>query len=303
MKQLLAMVAVAILCVACAGDDMPPVPAADKIANTPIAFQVGATELTAGAESSAESLASGAMGFFMQTANTDYLNGTTIASKYNGSNRKVEFLDGKWQVAGYPLLWHSATDEVAWQAYYPYDENTQVINGIIPLVVPTNQDTGEVNDFLSGMGKTTGVDSSTGVKIQLKHQMAKLIVKLTIGAELGDVGIKSVVIGGMNTEWAFNILKGRWDINSSITTPANISMLKDLNDASGKTFEAIILPLNPDQFNIDITTTDNRKFYYKRGNTDFKEGQVHTLNLKLGKDKTKMTSLSTTDWQVERQSN
>ncbi len=290
-KRILPMAVVAMLFASCSNDDLSDVPVMDSMTDTPIAFNVGVDDLTNRAGYEAGTITSGAMGFYMQTAGTDDLDAVT-ASKYTGTNKKIEYKDGVWTVEDYPLLWRNKTAEVGWQAYYPYSD-ADVVDGILPVIVPTDQNRDGVYDLLYAKGTTTGEASSGGISVTLKHEMSKLIVNLKTGTELGAVEYDSVVIGGMNTKWSYNILKGYWNINGDLDTPANINMIKHEN---GTTFEAIILPIYPDQLNIDIITADGHKYYYKRGSTHFKEGQIHTLNLKIGKDKVDVENVTASNW-------
>ncbi len=290
--KLITLAVVAILFTACSHDDIPPASVSGTITDTPIDFYVGVAEPTSRAGYPAGELTEGAMGFCMQTAGTDALEQNT-KEKYNGVNRKVECIDGNWMVDGSPLLWRNATNEVTWQAYYPYSENN-VTDGILTITIPTDQNKDGVYDLLYGKGSTTGAASVNGINVELKHMLSKFMVNLNLGTELSDIGVESVVLTGMQQKTYLNLLTGSFVGNLGM--PAPINMLKH---ADGKTFEAIVLPYAPGSIGLEITLDDGKKFYYKQGSTIFDSGINHTLDLKVGKDIVETKAMKTAGWPVE----
>ncbi len=226
--------------VACDRDNgMPQAGGVDSLTDTPIAFNVGVADATTRAEYVAGDLTSGTLGFCMQTAGTDALR-QSVKDKYNGTNRKVDYIDGKWVIDGDPLLWRNATDEVSWQAYYPYSESN-VTDGILTVTIPADQQNDGVYDLLYGKGTTDGMTSFSGINVGLKHMNSKLIVNLSLGSELGNAEVESVALTGMHTVTHLNLQTGSYVGN--LEMPANINMIKR---EGGKTFEAIILSYIPE---------------------------------------------------------
>ncbi len=291
MKNIFRGIITLILFTACAHDDIPFAPEVDVMTDTPISFQVGVTEATSRAGYPAGILTEGAMSFYMQTAGSEHLNSNT-ALKYNGANRKVEYKDGEWEVEGYPLLWMNEEAEVTWCAYYPYFEESQVVDDIVTLAIPADQAKDGVYDLLYEEGTIQGKNAKNGIDVKLKHRFTKLIVNLEAGTELGDVEYESVDIIGLNTQYDYNLKKCMWEGN--LTAMENINMIKQSN---GTTFEAIILPYNTAKMGLDITLTNGRKFYYRRGQTYFSEGQVYTLNIKVGRDTVETAKMATAKWE------
>ncbi len=281
------IIALALL-TACAHDDIPNLPTTDSMTDTPITFQIEVAETTSRVGYVAGELTEGAMGFYMQTAGTDGLEATT-ASKYNGINRQIECVAGKWRVEGYPLLWRNKTDEVSWQAYYPYTEEN-IVDGILTVTIPTDQAKDGAYDLLYGKGKTTGADSKEGINIEMKHLLSKLIVNLSIGSELSDAEVESVVISNIFTQCEFEIYNDRWW--DGLGVPNNINMAKNTDGS----FEALLIPYSTSQLNIDITLKDGRKFYYKQGTTTLTRGKVHTLDIQVGKNKVETAKMITAKW-------
>lgn len=292
-NRLFMVAALAAMFVGCSKEEKGAIPPVDALADTPIAFAVGVEELTTRAGYEAGTLTEGALGFYMQTAGTDAQD-----ARYNGTNRKVEYKNGMWTIVGDLLLWKDKSSEVNYYAYYPYADETQVKDGIITVTVPTDQAKDGVYDLLYTQGTTTGTLSEGGIAIQLKHLMAKLFVKLTKGSELGDVEFANVLLTGLYTKDRFNLSNESSNIRIGYfmlegDDIADITMMKH---ADGETFEAIILPNTPSVIGVEITLTDGRKFYYKHGTPTFRSGQIHTLNLKVGKDKVETAAMAVSDW-------
>ncbi len=266
----------------------------DEMTDTKISFNVDVADAVTRAGYDAGPLTEGAIGFYMQTAGAENLD-AAAAGKYTGANRKIEYKNGEWATEGYPMLWMNSEAEVSWQAYYPYNE-ADVADGILTVTIPTDQAKDGVLDLLYAQGTTTGAASKEeGIKVELEHMFAKLIVSLSVGTELGDVEFESVVISDLDTKATFNIsntdqmiIPG--NIISYLDAIANINMIK----VDDTTFEAILLPYNSAAFSMEITLKGGRKFYYTRGFTELTEGQVHTLNIKVGTDKVETTSAGIT---------
>ncbi len=282
----------------CGNDDMPDVGGVDDMTDTPVAFNVGVADATTRAGYPAGELTSGTLGFCMQTAGTDAMEQNT-KDKYNGTNRKVEYVSGKWQIDGYPLLWRNATAEVSWQAYYPYSESN-VTDGILTVTIPADQQNDGVYDLLYGKGTTDGMTSFSGINVRLKHKLSKLVVNIVIGTELEGAEIESVALTGMQQKTYIDLLTGGWVGN--LEMPANVNMIKH---EDGKTFEAVVLPYAPGSIGLDIVLQGGRKFYYRQGSTIFKEGMIHTLNLRIGKDKVELAESGITvgEWKYENGGN
>ncbi len=305
MKKILFGFMMSALLAGCSNDDMPEVGGVDTMTDTPVAFHVGVEDAVTRSGYPAGELTGGTLGFCMQTAGTDAMEQST-KDKYNGTNRKVEYVSGKWQIDGYPLLWRNATAEVSWQAYYPYSESN-VTDGILTVTIPADQQNDGVYDLLYGKGTTDGMTSFSGINVGLKHTMSKFIVNITVGTELKGAEIESVVLTGMATRDKFNVSNPDININigyfmRELELPANINMIKH---EDGKSFEAIVLPYTPSEIGLEITLTGGEKFYYKQGLPTFEKGMIHTLNLRMGKDKVELAESGITvgEWKYENGGN
>ncbi len=284
MKKILLGFMILSLFTACSSDDMSVVNEADVIADTPVEFNPEVEDAEVRSGYPAGKLTEGMLGFYMKTAGAN-----SSDTRYCGDNRKVGYENGKWVLDGSPLLWRSATDEVKWQAYYPYAEEN-IIDGILTVTIPTDQNKDGVYDLLYAEGTTNGNDSRDGINIELEHVMSKFIVNMTVGTELGEVEFESVMISDIFTQCEFEIYNKRWW--DGLGVPGNVNMIKNA-DAS---FEALLIPYVTSQLNVDITLKDGRKFFYKRGTTEFRKGMVHTLDIKIGGDKVKAKAMSAAEW-------
>ncbi len=294
MKKILFGFMMSALLAGCSNDDMPEVGGVDTMTDTPVAFNIGVADATTRAGYPAGELTGGTLGFCMQTAGTDAMEQST-KDKYNGTNRKVEYVSGKWQIDGYPLLWRNATAEVSWQAYYPYSESN-VADGILTVTIPADQQNDGVYDLLYGKGTTDCMTSLSGIDVGLKHTMSKFIVNITVGTELDGAEIESVVLTDMHTRTYLNLIKGLYE--GDLEMPANINMIRN---EDGKTFEAIILAHTPYDIGLEITLDGGKKFFYKQGMPTFEEGMIHTLNLRMGKDKVELAEggITVGEWRYE----
>ncbi len=291
MKRVLAVVAVAILCVACSHDDMPDVPATDAVTDTPIALRVGVAEETTRAGYPAGKLTEGTMGFYMTTAGANHQD-----TRYNAANRQLECRNGKWGAVGYPLLWRNATDEVSWQAYYPYSEEN-ISDGIMTVSIPADQNKDGVYDLLYAQGSTTGAESSNGIQVKLKHMFAKLVINLIPSNGMGNIEVDSVILNDLTIEARFNISNTEQliipgNMIDYSDEEVNINMIK----VDDTTFESIVLPYNPSILGVEIILKGGRKFYYTRGFTEFEKGHVQTLNIQVGRDKIETAQMAIAKW-------
>ncbi len=271
MKKYIAMAAVAMMFAACTNDDMPEVPAVDSMTDTPVTLTVGVTDLSTRAGHDEGELKTGSMGFYMTTADTPSDN------RYNAENREVKYENDRWNVQGDMLLWRNETSTVNYIAYHPYDLNAS--NKIVTVIAPTNQDHANVVDFLYVNGATTGGDSRNGINLTMNHKMSKLLVTLRAGTELGTMpDFKEVIIKGMKNQCEFDLAAGAW--KNPVAATADIIMVQENNN----NHEAIVIPQTLDEFVVEITTADDRKFRYSQKNVALESGMVYTLNLIVGKD-------------------
>ncbi len=271
MKKYIAMAAVAMMFAACTNDDMPEVPAVDSMTDTPVTLTVGVTDLSTRAGHDEGELKTGSMGFYMTTADTPSDN------RYNAENREVKYENDRWNVQGDMLLWRNETSTVNYIAYHPYDLNAS--NKIVTVIAPTNQDHANVVDFLYVNGATTSGDSRNGINLTMNHKMSKLLVTLRAGTELGTMpDFKEVIIKGMKNQCEFDLAAGAW--KNPVAATADIIMVQENNN----NHEAIVIPQTLDEFVVEITTADDRKFRYSQKNVALESGMVYTLNLIVGKD-------------------
>ncbi len=276
-----------------------PTPTVDRLADTEITLNAAVAELTPQqaprrapqAEYPTGALTAGTLGFYMQTAGTDALD-ATLQAKYNGANKKVEYTDGQWVFDGEPLLWRNATDQVTWQAYYPY--SADVADGILNVNVPADQNV-EVLDLLYAQGTTTGQQSARGIDIAFSHAMSKLTVNLRVGTEFDpEPEFTSVKIKGLHNACTFDVTTGTWGTLDAAATLADVAMLKKQNTE----FVGIVIPQTIADFVVEITTADARVFRFTQQNVQLVSGLAYTLSLRVGKDKVELAEdgITVGDW-------
>ncbi len=299
MKKLFLFCSVcAMALVSCNNEE--PTPTVDRLADTEITLNAAVADITPQhaphrapqAEHPTGTLTGGTLGFYMHTANTDALD-ATLQAKYNGANKKVDYTDGQWVFDGEPLLWRNYTDQVTWQAYYPY--SADVTDGILNVNVPTEQDIYDVLDLLYAQGTTNGQESANGIDIAFSHALSKLTVNLRVGTEFDSAPqFMSVKLKGLHNTCAFDVTNGTWGTLDAAATLADVAMHKNHNTE----FVGIVLPQTIADFVVEITTVDNRVFRFTQQNVQLESGLSYVLNLKVGKDKVELADNGITigDW-------
>ncbi len=291
MKKFLALAGIAIIFAACNKNEGPEAPIVDDMIDTPIMVSAGVADMTTRAGHDAGTLTTGVMGFFMTTEGTD---GDT---KYNTSNKKMVYNDGKgWMPQdGTSLLWKNKTAKVDYIAYHPYD--VMADNGICPINVTKEQTSVDVIDLLYAEGSTTCDISKGSIDLAMKHAMTRLTVTLRPGTELGETPeFKSVVLKDMAERANFDLERGPvWSYYAAYTS-CNITMIQNEN----LSYEAIVIPqeFKDSEFVVEIITADNRKFVFRQNNVTLSMGMAYTLNLIVGKDKVELDNAGITaeDW-------
>ncbi len=287
--------------VSCNNDE--PTPTVDRLADTEISINAAVAELTPQnaprrapqAEYPTGALTAGTLGFYMQTAGTEGLD-ATLKAKYNGANKKIEYIGEQWVFDGEPLLWRNYTDQVTWQAYYPYTESN-VVDGILRVVIPTDQDMDGAYDLLYAQGTTSGMESINGIDITFSHVMSKLTVNLHVGTEFDPAPeFTSVKLKGLHNTCAFDVTNGTWGTLDAAATLADVAMQKNQNTE----FVGIVIPQTIADFVVEITTADARVFRFTQQNVQLHSGLAYTLSLRVGKDKVELAEdgITVGDWET-----
>lgn len=282
-KILIFAAAAAMLC-ACSSNDIPT-PVVDAMTDTPVTVRATVAELDTRIGHEAGALTSGSMGLFFHT------DADPTHSSYNADNRKVKYADGAWTIQDAPLLWKNSSEKVSYYAYHPYVENSYMENKQIIVAAEVDQYVTD-GDFLYAKSvNTTGLASEQGIDITFEHKMAKLVVNFTRGTEIeSEASIGEVIVENTFIWRPFLLEDGIWgDITATESAPVT------MNNTQGDTFEAILIPQTVKNFRLKISMP-YRTFVYEKTDLELKAGMVNTLNLRIGKDKVTMQSVSAQNW-------
>ncbi len=315
MKKYIAMAAVAMMFAACSNDDMPEVPAVDKLTDTPIMVNAGVADLVTRAGMTTDDLSD--LGLFISNLSSD----DAISSKYTFKN--VEFekdANGKFILVGSTIpLWQNETQKIQVQAYSPYNAAWTDINAVYSdFEVKTDQSTEanlKASDLLwtvaevdpAASAQTGSIKYYAGaLDITLEHICSKIIVNVRFGDEFPNMMIakNGLSIDGLNPYGEIILASG--SIGYHGYTKAAITAYKNGTATTGydETFEAILIPQDA-LFSVKISLAGGRTFQWDSGsNFNFRSGRSYTLNLIVGKDKVEIADdgISVKDWNAGQNS-
>ncbi len=304
MKKYIAMAAVAMMFAACTNDDMPEVPAVDKLTDTPITVNAGVGDLVTRAGMTTDDLAD--LGLTVQNP---------MAAKYCFYNVKFakEASTGKFILASIDTpLWQNKTSKIWAWAYSPYNSNWYDLTTEQKIEVKTSQNVEadvKASDLLWAKGEVipTATTQTGDIKynngtldITLKHVFSKLTVNMRFGTELADasdVPESGLTLNNLNTKGTIQLVDAKianLEGIEPITAYKNTSAPNGYNSS----FEAILLP-QTSNFMVEIKL-DTRTFQWTPNSEfTFESGRSYTLNLIVGKDKVELADggITVGEWQ------
>ncbi len=296
MKKNIAMAAVAMMFAACTNDEMPEVPAVDKLTDTPIMVNAGVADLVTRAGMTTDDLSD--LGLFISNLSSD----DAISSKYTFKN--VEFekdANGKFILVDSTIpLWQNETQKIQVQAYSPYNAAWTDLYAQYDIEVKTAQNVeGNVKASAllwakAGVGPHPTVQdgdikyNNGTLDITLEHVFSKLTVNVRFGSELtgiSDVPDRGLTLNNFNTKGTFLLFDA--SVGNIPDTAAKIYAYKNTSAPNGynSSFEAILLP-QKSKFRVEIGLEGARNFAWESDSEFlFTPGRNYTLNLIVGKDK------------------
>ncbi len=200
-------------------------------------------------------------------------------------------------------LWQNGRQEVTVSAWAPYLEGD--ITSPYPFCVAADQTTieaREASDFLWAKelvdpdGDQTDKHitcSEEGIlHIGLQHTMSKLVVRCTLGNELGDATIQNVAIKNMENACLL-------DLEAGTTQTPTTSVKKDIfAHKEANTTYAALFPPQQTPFAIMVEMSDGRTFIHENAAFDFQAGWAYTISLNIGKEKVEINGeVTLSDWE------
>ena len=309
LHNILAVTAIALTFTACSSDNDNPANNDGK--EYPISLSVGIGDLSvvtrAGSTTIGSSenttLQSGELGLFI-TRNGEK-SGT---GKYLCDNAKFEYGNTGWTCST-TYYWASDNATIDYIAYYPYQENSNVIDTYYKTITwdVTNQAATangaqfpaldllyQKNDNVSN--NLTG-DDAHKIAILLGHVCSKLTVKVSkLGSEIASgTTISDIKINNIDATGKFDLNAGTWSDNTDCVN--NIAMNKWTTAADGAkyTFDAILIPQTA-AASLSITLSTGAVYQLAIPEQAYAMGKNYTITIQVGQDNVELGNITQTPW-------
>ena len=310
LHNILAVAAIALTFTACSSDNDNPANNDGK--EYPISLSVGIGDLSVvtragsttigSSENTPTTLTSGSLGLFI-TRNGD----KSVIGKYLCNNSNFVYSSG-WNCTT-TYYWASDNATIDYIAYYPYQENSNVIdtyyktitwdvtnqaataNGAqFPALDLLYQKKDNVSNNLTG-------DDAHKIDILLGHVCSKLTVKVSkLGSEIASSAtISDIKINNIDATGKFDLNAGTWSDNTDCVN--NIAMNKWTTAANGMayTFDAILIPQTA-AASLSITLSTGAVYQLAIPEQAYAMGKNYTITIQVGQDKVELGNITQTDW-------
>ena len=310
LHNILAVTAIALTFTACSSDNDNPANNDGK--EYPISLSVGIGDLSvvtrAGSTTIGSSenttLQSGELGLFI-TRNGEK-SGT---GKYLCDNAKFEYGNTGWTCST-TYYWASDNATIDYIAYYPYQENSNVIDTYYKTITwdVTNQAataTGaqfpaldllyQKNDNVSN--NLTG-DDAHKIAILLGHVCSKLTVKVSkLGSEIASSAtISDIKINNIDATGKFDLNAGTWSDNTDCVNNIALNKWTTAADGAKYTFDAILIPQTA-AASLSITLSTGAVYQLAIPEQAYAMGKNYTITIQVGQDKVELGNITQTDWE------
>lgn len=221
------------------------------------------------------------IGLFVVNHNAD---GSSNPLKTTGNyvdNSKFTY-QGTWTAAT-PTYWKDNTTHADFYVYYPYAASVGSVEAM-PWSVKADQS--QEANYKAGdllIGKTTDVaPTESAVKIDAKHVMSQIVIKLVAGNGFTDASLKaakiSVLINRLKANAAVNLSTG---VATATGDDLNITPLKNGDNA----YKAIIVPQAVGEGNLITVNVDGKDYNLPKDAkfTAFEAGKKYQFTVTLSK--------------------
>ena len=315
LHNILAVTAIALTFTACSSDNDNPANNDGK--EYPISLSVGIGDLSvvtrAGSTTIGSSenttLQSGELGLFI-TRNGEK-SGT---GKYLCDNAKFEYGNTGWTCST-TYYWASDNATIDYIAYYPYQENSNVIDTYYKTITwdVTNQAATAPGaqfpalDLLyqkkDNVSNNLAGNDAHKIAILLGHVCSKLTVKVSkLGSEIASSAtISDIKINNIDATGKFDLNAGTWSDNDNEQN-SSISMVNvtpsTINDGDPiHVREAILIPQNLPSASLSITLNSGAVYQLALPTSQvFEMGKNYTITIQVGQDKVELGNITQTDW-------
>ena len=311
LHNILAVAAIALTFTACSSDNEStsnnegkeyPISLSVGIGDLSVVTRAGSTTIGS-SENTPTTLTSGSLGLFI-TRNGD----KSVIGKYLCNNSNFVYSSSGWNCTT-TYYWASDNATIDYIAYYPYQENSNVIDTYYKTITwdVTNQAataTGaqfpaldllyQKNDNVSN---NLAGDDAHKIAILLGHVCSKLTVKVSkLGSEIASSAtISDIKINNIDATGKFDLNAGTWSDNTDCVN--NIAMNKWTTAATGAkyTFDAILIPQTA-AASLSITLSTGAVYQLAIPEQAYAMGKNYTITIQVGQDKVELGNITQTDW-------
>lgn len=285
----------AVLLASCNNDDTP------EVNDGRVNFTSGITATSQGTRVATDNQGNSVwsindpIGIYMVANGTTTIaeNAENIPYKATTPNPSTQFVPLGATTIYYPV---NTSPKVGFIAYHPY--SSSVVNWIYPVDVSTQTPQTDI-DLMYATANNGGVGydkTSTNVNFTFSHQLAKLIINVSIGQGVTGT-VSAVSIKGMNTTAKFDLtgVAGLTDLG----TPQAIT---PYTATTGTRYEAILLPITAlnTTHSVTFTTTAGETYTWAMSNdiSALVAGSIYVYDITLTKHKVDVTG-NITNWTVD----
>lgn len=284
----------AVLFASCSNDDTP------EVNDGRVNFTSGITATSQGTRVSTDNQGNSVwsindpIGIYMVANGTTTIaeNAENIPYKATTPNLSTQFAPLGATTIYYPV---NTSEKVGFIAYHPY--SSSVVNWVYPVDVSTQTRQTDIDlMYATANNGGGGYDkTSTNVNFTFSHQLAKLIINVSIGQGVTGA-VSAVSIKGMNTTAKFDLTG-----EAGLTDWGTPQAITPYMATAGTKYEAILLPtaLSADN-TVSFTTTAGETYTWAMSNniTSLVAGSIYVYDITLTKHKVEVTG-NITNWTVD----
>ena len=221
------------------------------------------------------------IGLFVVNHKQDGSAGSLAVTGNHVDNMQYTY-NGTWTPAT-PVYWKDNTTHADFYLYYPY---TSTISSVDAMPFSVSADQSKEANFKAAdllIGKTTNVaPTEAAVKIDAKHVMSQIAIKLVAGNGFTDASLKAakltVQVNRLKTNATANLSTG---VVTAKGDDQNITPLKE----SDNNYKAIIVPQAVGEGNLITVNVDGRDFNLSKSSqfTAFEAGRKYQFTVTLSK--------------------
>ena len=228
-------------------------------------------------------LASGSMGVFVTSDNTD--------TRYNGDNLKWDYAGG-WKATEATVCYEADGESQKIGAYFPYMEP---VDGKYKIELPETFGT-DYEDYDYLYADYVAV-SDNPMSIVMHHLLSKITVYIeSSGTDVAGEVVEKIALLNVSR-------KAEWTVPTStfstVDSEQSITLYKNDADNDNVVYVGYTLPGDASSFNIRLTMQSGRIFNASASLSDGEtlSGGVHyKIGLCVGKDKVTMSGISIAEW-------